>query len=1118
MKVTRSLSRMHALRLLAFALLAGALLSPDDSSAHHVVGHDQNPSPPPPLASTEMVDFAAGSLVIPMDGCYARPSFMSGNDLDQVVAPAVRTDLRCNRSSEMDDGLIPSYSLVMRLVNAGIPVNWSIRGSKSSFNDIDFTIVKASGAPVHHRLPGGSSDTTRYSALTAINYRGAPWIIDQANASAALALMDSLANVCDGVTCYSHVDVHIAQADFTAPVFKTVETIPKLAIIDVDDPVTDLQNPQTNFLRSSIQEAIMNDLEGVNFEWLTIDEVLADGLTAGGFKVAWIPSFDLRANTPVTARQSQFLDKLSAFADGNGSLLFQDGAVGAMEGWGTMSGMTYTETGATVRNFMTEGAGIVANGTVGTWDNGNDSEIARGQDYSDPAAQFGGIVWTGIGGSKYNWKPRYDFAYQPGVRRMIYSDSTSNSAYDQWDFATWRYKDNDDSKGVIFYLGGFNWRRNTASGFRVLLNTLFFDNRKDVVYDLVEVSRSAPIIASAGGTESHFQASLEVRVPQNADDPDPVAPTFGGASSANRFEFPFHRGHLRAVPVSAVAETATSIDAFDSAAIFDAGDAGMIPTPNVNGCSQHFTAACRTVFTHTTSPDASGLVVAPTRVFVNTTNLALLKPWMADGFTDADATTLISRVLAGVKNASTGEYEPRLGGVDRSTMAIIEPSPLIAGIDRPTMIYVGALDGMLHALCAEVKGACSALGQELWAYIPRSQLAHLKFNTGRIDGSPKVADVFDDFDGDQRKEWRTILTVQTAAGATASATLQPGVVALDITDPTDPRILWARTPPDTPGTVDLGVGLNTAMAMARVAGELRSLTFVETNNGGTGGPGVYLGAYDTANGALVWKWEHLYPAPRDITNPALPGSGIPGGVVAYDIDGEGGMATHVAVPTLYGDLWIFEADGDKPYGTSPAFRFSTDFHPIGAAPTVFGDLATGRLHLALVSGGYADPAQATWSLLTETQYAVAIVGDPAVASAPIDEADPAFGTERRFVSNLGTNRAFSQAIVSGNELFVTTDSTDVNLTTYGTTGVATGQLRRYSLTDGAQKGTEIVIAGGASSTDVSTPGGVVHVGSGGQMQKVNVETTGGGGAFESQGRAIERNSDEATERLLWLSS
>ena len=73
----------------------------------------------------------------------------------------------------------------------------------------------------------------------------------------------------------------------------------------------------------------------------------------------------------------------------------------------------------------------------------------------------------------------------------------------------------------------------------------------------------------------------------------------------------------------------------------------------------------------------------------------------------------------------------------------------------------------------------------------------------------------------------------------------------------------------------------------------------------------------------------------------MPGSGIPGGVAVFDLDG-GSMATaRLAVPTLYGDLWILEADGDNPYTGGPALRFSTDFHPIGAPPTIYGDKGRG---------------------------------------------------------------------------------------------------------------------------------------------------------------------------------
>src|SRR5678815_554871 len=76
------------MRTLVFACLLGMVCLATDSTtsrAHHNATHDQNPSPPGNLSSTDMVTFEAGSIIIPMDGCYARTSYLSGTDLDQIV-------------------------------------------------------------------------------------------------------------------------------------------------------------------------------------------------------------------------------------------------------------------------------------------------------------------------------------------------------------------------------------------------------------------------------------------------------------------------------------------------------------------------------------------------------------------------------------------------------------------------------------------------------------------------------------------------------------------------------------------------------------------------------------------------------------------------------------------------------------------------------------------------------------------------------------------------------------------------------------------------------------------------------------------------------------------------
>ncbi len=102
-----------------------------------------------------------------------------------------------------------------------------------------------------------------------------------------------------------------------------------------------------------------------------------------------------------------------------------------------------------------------------------------------------------------------------------------------------------------------------------------------------------------------------------------------------------------------------------------------------------------------------------------------------------------------------------------------------ANATRQAMVYVAANDGMLHALNATT-------GEEAWAYVPHMILPELYRladnnypNNHRyyVDGSPESADVY--ING----EWRTILVGGLNKGGR-------GYYALDITDPTNPQVLW----------------------------------------------------------------------------------------------------------------------------------------------------------------------------------------------------------------------------------------------------------------------------------------------------------------------------------------
>jgi type IV pilus assembly protein PilY1 len=100
---------------------------------------------------------------------------------------------------------------------------------------------------------------------------------------------------------------------------------------------------------------------------------------------------------------------------------------------------------------------------------------------------------------------------------------------------------------------------------------------------------------------------------------------------------------------------------------------------------------------------------------------------------------------------------------------------------RQAMVYVAANDGMLHALNATT-------GEETWAYVPRMLLPELyrlsdanyaNIHRYYVDGSPEAGDVY--FSSDSA--WHTILVGGLNKGG-------KGYYALDITNPTDPVVLW----------------------------------------------------------------------------------------------------------------------------------------------------------------------------------------------------------------------------------------------------------------------------------------------------------------------------------------
>ncbi len=332
-------------------------------------------------------------------------------------------------------------------------------------------------------------------------------------------------------------------------------------------------------------------------------------------------------------------------------------------------------------------------------------------------------------------------------------------------------------------------------------------------------------------------------------------------------------------------------------------------------------------------------------------------------------------------------------------------------------------------------------------------------------------DAFGDFYGTGVPGFKTILTFQTGTGASINnngasvANRLPAVYALDVTDPTAPRVVWEYTVPTpaTPRAFELGQGLTVAMGnIATANGVLAPVTFVETNNGNicttgcsgnAGGAGVVVVAINTATGAELWSkpFGYLYAAAGTLDTPPAPTTAVPGGAVGVDTQLNGTISALV-FGDIVGDLWkLNPATGSGDYGPStPLYHAVAAEQPIGGTPAIY---AVGGIQFAaFATGGYVDcsdtgSASSLWS--GSNQYVVSVdlsssVGDLTEASTSTTNGIANVPIHQQLAAG---DKAFAQLAVVGNELVLVTDSTDVNNSTYGL--AATGSEQALQLAPAA---------------------------------------------------------------------
>ena len=852
---------------------------------------------------------------------------------------------------------------------------------------------------------------------------------------------------------------------------------------------------------------------------------------------------------PPNANEQVALSKISSFLDGQTGLAAECASItsyegdytgGAADSRGLPQFQTCLDNGAGVCSATPTPWGINRNGSTSYLQNNirncSDPNLTNGSKcvfYSYPGdsfAQTGDYLWSAVSGHTQAWLPNTAVSsiYKPGVVPLIseiassdstkvatptpYNGSASTAATNirpivVADLTTRSVKDNTAGKANILYLAGHD-EHSSVAGTKVMLETLLQLGISTLppIVTTVEVSRNSPIAATIGGSPAIVQGTFEFITSSSTTI---TTPTFSADSDAAAFRFPFTKGHLRARTTASITTTSSGFNT--GTAVFDAS--GGIPDATYAGCTTYFTPACRTVFTTV----AQGK--KPAMHFLQQTEATTIGPLMASNLTPANQEVLIQRVLAGDDSLITGFFRPALGGVDRSTVAIIDTSPLVNST-RPMMAYFGADDGMMHAVCMSVAGQCDIIGRELWAFLPRTLLSTVRYNTGRIDGSPHVIDSFGDFSGAGERKWTTLMFFQTGTGDTTGNDRKPAVYAMDISDPSNPVVIWEYSMTDVAarGSFELGVGLTLAAGRVQTGITNKTVVFAQTNNGGTVGSGDVVTAINAETGLADWQTGYAFTTTLRSGGSSIPSlTGVPGGTVAIDQTGNG-YVTDVVWGTLYGDVWRANPlTGVSEDGVGkPLFRFSTDNHPIGAKPAIYQRGST--QYAVITTGGYVDtyPSDTNWNPAGTTNYVLGISMQTPVIDATINENKTPLGTgDIAFKFSFGANeKGIAQATVIGSQIFVTTDTADTNDNTnpkaYGTTG-ASGHVYAINVTAAtATITTAVVVEGGATSVINSGTG--VYSGASDQQSRL------GSDALSATGTSVDTGGSTTFKRKLWLRS
>ncbi|GAB4357760.1 MAG: PilC/PilY family type IV pilus protein [Immundisolibacter sp.] len=246
--------------------------------------------------------------------------------------------------------------------------------------------------------------------------------------------------------------------------------------------------------------------------------------------------------------------------------------------------------------------------------------------------------------------------------------------------------------------------------------------------------------------------------------------------------------------------------------------------------------------------------------------------------------------------------------------------------NRPPMVYVGANDGMLHAIEGTETGATA--GVERFAYIPLAVFPNLKrladpdyIHRFYVDGSPQAGDAY--IDTGSGDAWHTVLVGTLGAGGR-------GVFALDVTDPTSfdsSKVLWdlaVTGDADINVTDDADLGYTYGQAsIARMANGQWAAVFGNGLNSDNHRAVLFIVNLET--GALIEKIDT-----------GVGDSGTQNGLstpVIVDVDNDK-ITDYIYAGDMQGNLWKFDVTGTGAGSWDVAYKLFTATAPDGTAQPI----------------------------------------------------------------------------------------------------------------------------------------------------------------------------------------